>query len=153
MVGKILGRIVIDRIRSGVNNRLQRKEQGGYRKGRGTTDHIFVLTNIVEHVNEWQASLYINFIDFEKAFDSIHRESLWLIIRKYGIPEKIIRIIRLFYDDFECAVEDQGEACEWFNIKTSVKQGCNMPGFLFLVLMDWVKDELLRAGRMGSGGD
>ena len=47
-------------------------------------------------------------------------------------------MVRLFHDDFECAVEDQGEACEWFNIKTGVKQECDMSGFLFLIIMDWV---------------
>jgi len=78
-------------------------------------------------------------IDFEKAFDSIHRESLWLIMRKYGIPDKIVRMVKVFYEDFDCAVEDQAEAYEWFNIKTGVKQGCNMPGFLFLIAMDWIR--------------
>ena len=145
---KILRIIVIDRIRNGADNRL-RKEQGGYRNGGGKTDQIFIPRNIVERVNEWQASLYINFIDFEKAFDSIHRESLWLIMRKYGVPENIIRIIRLFYDDFECAVEDQGEACAWFNIKTGVKQGCNMLGFLFLIIMDWVLRRTVKSGENG----
>ena len=67
-------------------------------------------------------------------------------MRKYGIPEKIITIIRPFYDDFQCAVEDQGEACEWFNIKTGVKQGCNMLGFLFLIIMDWVMRRTVKSG-------
>ncbi|GAG69788.1 unnamed protein product [marine sediment metagenome] len=73
----------------GVDQNL-RKEQGGFRKGRGTTEQVFVLRNIVEQVNEWQASLLLNFVDFEKAFDSIHLESLWTIMKKYGIPNKII---------------------------------------------------------------
>ena len=51
VVSKIFGRIIIDRIRNGVDNRL-RNEQAGYRKGRGTTDQIFILRNIVEQVNE-----------------------------------------------------------------------------------------------------
>ena len=38
---KILGRIIIDRVRNGVDQRL-RKEQAGFRKGRGTTDQVFV---------------------------------------------------------------------------------------------------------------
>ena len=61
-----------------------RKEQGGFRKGRGTAEQIFVLRNIMEQTNEWQASLYLNFVDFEKAFDSIHRESLWIILKECG---------------------------------------------------------------------
>ena len=148
IVAKILGKIIIDRIRDGVDCRL-RKEQAGYRKGRGTTEQVFILRNIIEQVDEWQATLYLNFIDFEKAFDSIHRESMWIILSKYGIPEKIIRIVRVFYEDYECAVEDQGEICSWFRIKTGVKQGCNMSGFLFLIVMDWIMNRSVGQGENG----
>lgn len=51
VVGKILGRITIDRIRNGIECRL-RKEQAGYRRGRGTTQQVFILRNIIEQVNE-----------------------------------------------------------------------------------------------------
>jgi len=87
VVSKIMGRIVIDRIRMGIDRRL-RKEQAGFRSGRGTTEQIFILRNILEQVNEWQATLYINFVDFEKAFDSVHRNGLWMIMNQYGIPQK-----------------------------------------------------------------
>ena len=39
ILGKILGRIVIDRMRNGVDERL-RKERTSYRRGRGTTEQI-----------------------------------------------------------------------------------------------------------------
>ena len=52
-----------------------RKEQAGFPKGRGSTRQIFVLRNNIEHCYEWKDTLYLNFIDFEKAFDSVHRES------------------------------------------------------------------------------
>ena len=47
---------------------------------------------------------YVNFIDFEKAFDSIHRESLWCILRHYGIPCKIVTIIKMLYEGFKSMV-------------------------------------------------
>ena len=68
---KVFGRVLIDRIRDGVNSKL-RDEQAGFRSGRGTVEHIFILRNIIEQVVEWQATLYITFVDFEKAFDSVH---------------------------------------------------------------------------------
>ena len=91
----------------------------------------------------------MNFIDFEKAFDSVHWGSLWIIMRKYGIPEKIIRIIQLFYVDFQCAVEDRGERGNWFGFKTGVKQGSNMSGFLFLMVMDWIMRRTVGKGENG----
>ena len=78
---------------------ILKEEQAGFRKGRGTTEQVFILRNIIEQVNEWQATLYINFIDFEKAFDSIHRDSLWDILKMYQIPKKLIRMIQLFYKE------------------------------------------------------
>ena len=54
-----------------------RQEQAGFRKGIGYIYHIFVLGNILEQSHEWQKKLLVNFVDFEKAFDSLHRDSLW----------------------------------------------------------------------------
>ena len=82
---KVFGRVLIDRIGQGVDSKL-RDEQAGFRKGRSTVKPIFVLRNVVEQVVEWQSTLYITFVDFEKAFDSVHRESLWKIMTSYGIP-------------------------------------------------------------------
>ena len=39
-----------------------RDEQAGFRRGRSTTEHIFVLRNAIEHSLEWNASLYICFV-------------------------------------------------------------------------------------------
>ena len=137
VASKILGRIIIERICIGIDHRL-RKEQAGFRSGRGTTEQIFILRNILEQVNEWQATLYINFVDFEKAFDSVHRNGLWTIMSQYGIPQKIINIVKAMYDGFECAVVEEEATSEWFELTTGVKQGCTMSGFLFLLVIDWV---------------
>jgi hypothetical protein len=82
--------------------------------------------------------LYVHFVDFAKAFDSIHRDSLWAIMRQYGIPQKLIRLVRTLYEDFQCSVIDENETSEWFPVRTAVKQGCCMSGLLFLLVIDWV---------------
>lgn len=50
-MSKTLGRILIDRITDGIDDKL-RKEQAGLRSGRGTTEQIIILRNIIEQVNE-----------------------------------------------------------------------------------------------------
>ena len=42
--------------------------------------------------------------DFKKAFDSIHPETLWKILRQYGLPQKIVGLISVLYKSFECSV-------------------------------------------------
>lgn len=70
-------------------------------------------------------------------------------MKKYGIREKIVKIVRIFYDGFQCVVVDQGEICEWFDIKTGNKQGCSVSGFLFLIIMRWVMRRTV--GNDGNG--
>lgn len=95
------------RIEPAIDNKL-REEQAGLRKGRGCIYQIFALRNIIEQCTEWNVPLYINFIDFRKAFDSVHREThRENILKSYGIPDKIVTLISLFYNHFESAKPSQ----------------------------------------------
>lgn len=88
-------------------------------------------------------------MDFEKAFDSVHRESLWSIMRSYGISCKMVKVIAYINEDFECAVIDGSETSDWFRIKSGVKQGCMMSGFLFLLALDWTTRKATTDKRRG----
>ena len=67
--------MLLERIKKGVDKKL-RKEQAGFRPKRSTTEQIFTLRNILEQTNVCMAGLYAHVVDFEKAFDSVHGESL-----------------------------------------------------------------------------
>lgn len=74
---------------------------------------------------EWQATLYVTFVDFEKAFDSVN------------ILDKILSIIQILYEDIsECALWDEGEESAWFTVKTGGKQGYVLAGYNFLLVVD-----------------
>ena len=79
-------------IRDGVDRKL-RQQQAGFRKGRGTVEHIFILPNIIEWCIEWNYNLYVSFADFEKALDSVDRATTWRNMRSYDIPEKIVKMM------------------------------------------------------------
>ena len=134
---KIFCRILLDRINSALDTKL-RPEQAGFRKGRGCIDQIFTLRNIIEQSIEWKAPLFLNFIDFKKAFDSVHRDSLWRILRSYGVPAKITTLIRCFYQNFECTLLLNNNVTDWFAVRSGVRQGCILSPILFLVAVDWV---------------
>ena len=146
IVAKVLGRVLIKRIVAGTDAEL-RGEQAGFRKGRNTTEQIFVLGNIIEQVAEWNSSLYLCFEDYEWAFDSIHRDTLWKITRCYGIPTKIVRMGQVMNTNCTCAVVDGDGRTDWFKAKSGVKRGCNMSGFLFLLVIDWVMRRSVEGAR------
>ena len=83
-------------------------------KGKSCADQIATLRIIVEQSLEWNSPLYINFIDFEKAFDSVDRVSLWKLLGHRGIPQKIISLISKLYEGTSARVIHSGEMSEPF---------------------------------------
>ena len=79
--------IILERLKYAVDGTL-RQHQAGFRHGRSCCDQIFALRQIIEKVAATDSKLLVNFIDFRKAFDCVHRPSVWNILRCYGIPEK-----------------------------------------------------------------
>ena len=134
---KVLSKVLLSRIDEKLDLKF-REEQAGFRKGRGCIDQIFTLRNIIETCAEWNTPIHINFIDFQKAFDSIHRSTLWKILRSYGIPPKLVTIISKFYENFEACVAVDNKTTEFFKIGTGVRQGCILSPILFLLVIDWV---------------
>uniref|UniRef100_A0A0B7BH62 Reverse transcriptase domain-containing protein n=3 Tax=Arion vulgaris TaxID=1028688 RepID=A0A0B7BH62_9EUPU len=135
LTSKIFSRVILQRMKVALDNKI-RIEQAGFRKGRSCIDHIFALRQIVEQSNEWNSSIYMVFVDFEKAFDSLHRESLWKILRHYGIPIKMVSVIKALYTDFQCQVVCNSQLTEWFEVNTGVRQGSILSPFLFNLAMD-----------------
>ena len=85
---KVFCRIILERLKDALDKQL-RCNQAGFSKDRSCTDHIATLRIIIEQSKEWQTPLYLNFIDFEKAFDSVDRNVIWQLMHHYRIPQLI----------------------------------------------------------------
>jgi len=79
--GKVLASIILNRIKEAVD-RLLRQEQAGFCKSRSCCEQVFALRQIIEKVQAREKSVYLNFIDFKKAFNSVHRDTLWKILQE-----------------------------------------------------------------------
>ena len=95
---KVLNKFILKLFTTNPENDI-RKEKVGFRKGISCSDLISTLRQILEQAKEWNCTVYANFIDFEKTFVSIYKETLWRILRHYGIPSKIVNIVRMLYCD------------------------------------------------------
>jgi hypothetical protein len=99
---------------------------------------VFVLRKLIEESAEFKKELYVNFVDFETAFDTVCRKALWGVLGEYRVPEKVIKMIRILYNGFECAVIHEEKLSAYFEVETGVKQGCLLSGLLFLLVIDWL---------------
>ena len=77
------------------------ESQRGFRRSRSTIDMIFTLRQLQEKAVEQQQTLYMVFIDLSKAFDTVDRSTLWILLWIYGCPETFVKIIQEFHDEQE----------------------------------------------------
>ena len=71
------------------DNEIIGEEQAGFREDRGTSDHIFTLLALIQKQLLRHRKLYVAFIDFRKAFDTVCRTKLWNILYRNGLRGKI----------------------------------------------------------------
>ncbi|CAG9118026.1 unnamed protein product [Plutella xylostella] len=137
IVSKVMTRVILTRLSASVDKTL-REHQAGFRKSRSCVDHINALRIIIEQCSEWQSDLYLLFVDFEKAFDTVRWSALWKALERKGIPMKIINLIRALYDNSSCRVLHSGKLSDPIKLRAGVRQGCLLSPTLFIILLDEV---------------
>ena len=70
---------------------------------------VFTIRQLTEKVIEHQAKQFFNFVDLKKkTYDSVSREAQWLALRKLGVPDTLIDIIRSFHDNMNASIRVDG---------------------------------------------
>ncbi|BHF61921.1 hypothetical protein SprV_0100490100 [Sparganum proliferum] len=146
IAGKIFVRILLNRLNNHLEQGLLPESQCGFRRHRGTTDMIFAARQFQEKCQEMRTHLYSTFVDLAKAFDTVNREGLGKIMRKFGCPERFIEMVRQLHDGMMARVTDNGAVSKAFAVTNGVKQGCVLAPTLFslmlsAMLMDAYRDE------------
>ena len=148
IVSKTLNRMILNRIRPAVE-KILRINQNGFREGRSTTSHILCLRRILEGVRDKNLSAVLLFIDFKKAFDSVHRGILMRILKAYGIPQPVVRLIEQMYANTMAKVITDDGLTEAFLILAGVMQGDTLAPYLFVITIDYVMTTALKDRDLG----
>ena len=89
ILAKMYNKMILNRIRAVISPGL-RMNQNGFRPKRSTVAQTLTLRRIIEGVKANNLPAIITFIDFKKAFDSIHRAKMIIILKAYGIPPNLM---------------------------------------------------------------
>ncbi|XP_076055085.1 uncharacterized protein LOC143033479 [Oratosquilla oratoria] len=92
---------------------------------------VFTVRQIQERCIEQNLHLYTVLIELTKAFDTVNREALWVILTKLGCAAKFPKLIQLLHDDMTGEVLSGGEPSDRFSISNGLKQGCVLAPVLF----------------------
>ena len=149
VAAKITNKLILNRIRPAIDKHL-RTNQNGFRPGRSTIAHILALRRLIEGVRRNNLKCIIIFIDFRKAFDSIHRERMMKILKAYDIPDNILKAINLMYENTKARVLSPDGETELFDILAGVLQGDTLAPYLFAIVLDFAMRKALE-GREDLG--
>ena len=133
ILAKVYNTVLLNRIRPTID-KLLRPNQAGFRQGRSCAQQIHILRRLFEGAKSRNIPLYVTFIDFKKAFDSINRVMMFAILRHYGIPEKIVNAIKTLYDESSTRVFVKGQISKEFKVSAGVLQGDVLAPFLFIIV-------------------
>ena len=138
MGSRITARIAADRLRRWAEElNLLDDDQAGFRKKRSTADVTQIMVRIQEDARDLlkraAASGEIipdgkkpaaRLLDLRKAYPRVNKPALWMILQKYGIGERFLRVIKDLHETTEYRIKSRtGESGSWIPNR-GLREGC-----------------------------
>ena len=117
--------------------------QAGFRKLRGCRDNVFILRTVIDHMIDKQHPLYLTFIDYSAAFDSVSHKFLDKALAAAGAKDKTRAMFRAIYGAATAITEVQGIDGETiksdaFPINRGVVQGDITSPLYFILALELI---------------
>lgn len=114
-------------------------------------DNIFLAFEAIEWTLETKQDLSMLLLDFEKAYDRVNWTFLKKVMAKMGFHQTWINQVMALNENASATVIVNGEQSKPFNLERSVRQGCPLAPYLFLLTVD-VLGQMLQHPTCGVKG-
>jgi hypothetical protein len=132
VMGKLFNSILNNRIVDFLEkNQIMKSEQIGFRSKCRTSDHIFVIKALMDKYKKLKKPLYMCFIDFQKAFDSISHPCLLYKLLRLNLNGCVYKLIKDMYSKTVLQVNTGQGLTREFTSDVGVRQGDNLSPTLF----------------------
>ena len=149
--GKVMSTILTNRL----NNILAEEgleEQNGFSPGRGTIDGSFCVRTMLKKRKEHDVETWAYFLDLVKAFDTVPRKALLIVLGKFGVPEQMVSMIAGMLQGNIVKLQVQKKSAEKDGVMedidttipstAGVPQGNSMSPVLFVIYIQAVLETL-----------
>ena len=121
-------------------NKVIHENQIGFRKGFRTSDHVLTLKTLIDQAFQSKNKLYVCFVDFKKAYDTVWRNGLYLKLLNSGVSSKFVNLIKDMYARLQVSVNVPDGLGLPFKSHVGLKQGCNLSPLLFNMFINGLVD-------------
>jgi hypothetical protein len=148
VVGKVLMAVINNRLTEWVEDSgwaegggAVSDEQGGFRRGRGCPEQIFVLTEVLGFRKGKKT--YCCFVDVKKAYDRVWRDGMLKRLWEVGVRGKMWRVLKNSYESVKSCGAVNGGRSDWFDIEVGLRQGCVLSPLIYNIFIDGLAKRII----------
>jgi len=132
---KVLAKTLAGRIQATLPH-IIRPNQTGFVEGRNILVNVFMAQEALSWAEESEQNLVLLLLDFEKAFDRIEWNFLFTTLAKVGFSDTWVRWVGSLYHTTSFAIKINGIPGPDFQLTCSIRQGCPLAPYLFILAID-----------------
>lgn len=110
--------------------------QTGFMSNRHISSNIRLVLDLLDYSEHITSNALILFLDFYKAFDSIEHNFLFATLRSFGFGESFVSTVQMLYKNINSCIMMYPNTTPRFPVQKSVRQGCPLAPFLFLLSVE-----------------
>ena len=135
---KLFSHILLKRLTKFIDQKkLLSPNQIGFMKGKSTSDHIFLIQTLIEKVvKKGKNKLFVAFIDFKKAYDTVNRDLLLNRLKQLGINGSFLKNVAAMYETTMYSIKLKSGHLGALHSNLGLKQGCPLSPILFNLYID-----------------
>jgi hypothetical protein len=127
---KLLERMILERLEPALEEYVP-QNQYGFKKKCGTADAILISKLLGKSAYNQRMADIRCYVDLTKAYDKVNRELLWRILRRLGIPDRLVNLITSFHEGAYAQAQVNGVLSNPFPLHRDLKQGSVLSPILF----------------------
>jgi hypothetical protein len=117
-------------------------DQVAYLKKRFIGQNIRTILDVMGYTKLADKKGIIAFLDFEKAFDTIHWNVIYDALKLFNLGPNMIKWVSTIYNGPEACVTNNGYSSPFFKLKRGVRQGCPLSAYLFIMVVELLANKI-----------